>query len=119
MSDSEGACLFCKIADGRVKAEVVYEDAQVMAFKDIHPKAPVHVLVIPKAHVANLKEARREHQALLGHLMLQVASVAEQLGLGSGFKTILNTGVDGGQEIYHLHAHLLGGQKMPFLVSDR
>jgi histidine triad (HIT) family protein len=103
-------CLFCKIINGDILTEKVYEDEQTIAFFDIHPKAPVHLLVIPKQHVDSLAQVTEQHASLLGHLLITVSKLAKDQKL-SGYKTIINTGRDGGQVINHLHIHLLGGQK--------
>lgn len=103
-------CLFCGIVNGQVDAKTIYQDDQVIAFNDIHPKAPVHILVIPKKHIDSLVDVDEEDQSLLGHLLAVVSKLAKDQGL-SGYKTVINTGRDGGQVIDHLHVHLLGGQK--------
>jgi len=106
-------CLFCKIAAGEIPSDKVYEDDEVFAFKDINPKAPVHVLVIPKQHVATLTEA--EDPALLGMLMDRVRKIADEvLNLAAGYRIIINVRAGGGQEVFHLHAHILGGKVLPF-----
>ena len=104
-------CLFCKMAGGEIKPDVVYEDEQLLAFRDIHPQAPLHVLVIPKRHVANLNVL---DDALLGGSMLQTAAkVAGQFGYAeSGYRTVFNCNDDGGQTVHHLHLHLLAGRRM-------
>lgn len=102
-------CLFCRIANGEVPADKVYEDDEVVAFNDIHPKAPVHVLVIPKRHIDSLAHATDEDQLLLGRLLRTVDHLAKEHSLG-GYKTIINTGREGGQVVDHLHVHLLGGK---------
>ncbi|MCK5729046.1 MAG: histidine triad nucleotide-binding protein [Methylococcales bacterium] len=104
-------CLFCKMASGEIKPDVVYEDEKVLAFKDINPKAPVHILVIPKAHAATLNDLKDNE--LAGFLLQAVAKIAKQEGIAeSGYRTIINCNSDGGQEVYHLHLHLLGGKKI-------
>lgn len=105
-------CLFCKIVSGTIPAKKVLEDDLCLAFHDIDPKAPVHVLVIPKEHIESQAHAMEQHEALLGHLMLTAAKVAEELGLTQGFRTVINTGDDGGQTVSHLHLHVLGGRAM-------
>lgn len=104
-------CLFCKMAGGEIKPDVVYEDEQLLAFRDLHPQAPLHVLVIPKRHVANLNDLNDE---LLGGQMLQAAAkIAGQLGYAeSGYRTVFNCNNDGGQTVHHLHLHLLAGRQM-------
>jgi len=108
-------CLFCKMVGGDIPVNKVYEDEDVLAFHDIHPKAPTHVLVIPKRHLASLADARAEDRLMLGILMDQTRLVAEKIGLAErGYRTIINVGQDGGQEVFHLHVHILGGKHLPF-----
>ena len=102
-------CLFCKIIEKNLPAHFVYEDEYCVAFNDIHPKAPVHVLVIPKKHVESLADLTFEDSHLMSHIVLQLPKIAWSQGLETGFRTVVNTGAGGGQEIYHLHFHLLGG----------
>lgn len=104
-------CLFCKMAGGEIKPDMVYEDEQLLAFRDIHPQAPMHVLIIPRRHVANLNDL---DDALLGGLMLQTAAkIAGQFGYAdSGYRTVFNCNGDGGQTVHHLHLHLLAGRQM-------
>ncbi len=101
-------CIFCKIANRDIPAAVVYEDEEMLCFKDINPAAPVHLLLIPKVHFDSLAHAQAEHESLLGRMMLKVPQIAAAHGLGSGFKTQINTGKGGGQEVFHLHIHILG-----------
>lgn len=106
-------CLFCKIVDKKIPAKIVHEDEHVVAFDDINPQAPVHTLVIPKRHVAAVQEAGANDQALLGQLLQTCAIVARQKGLGeSGYRIVANTGRDGGQTVFHLHFHVMGGRHM-------
>ena len=106
-------CLFCNIIAGNIPSSKVYEDEQVFAFNDIHPKAPTHVLVIPKQHIPTLSDAT--DPALLGELMHRVQHIADVvLGLESGYRVITNVRSGGGQEVFHLHVHILGGKKLPF-----
>lgn len=105
-------CLFCKIVAGEIPSRKVYEDDDVLAFHDINPAAPVHFLVIPKLHVGSLEECESTHQMLLGKLLLLAPKLAKEQGLNGGFKTIINTGKDGGQLVFHLHAHVIGGGKL-------
>jgi len=105
-------CVFCRIVAGELPAKKVYEDDEVLAFDDIHPKAPVHVLVIPKRHLATFSDA---DAALLGTLMDRVRHVADEvLGLSEGWRLVVNVRAGGGQEVFHLHAHVLGGKRLPF-----
>lgn len=106
-------CIFCKIIAGDIPSSKVYEDDKIFAFKDINPKAEVHVLVIPKQHIARLDHLTEEHQALISHMMLKLPEIALSQGLETGFRTIINTGPGGGQEVDHLHIHILGGQGLP------
>lgn len=106
-------CLFCKIVEGTIPASKVYEDEDVFAFKDIHPKAPTHVLVIPKEHYATLADA--EDPFVLGLLMERVTHIADEvLNLAAGYRVVINVREGGGQEVFHLHVHILGGKKLPF-----
>ena len=106
-------CLFCKIAAAEIPAEKVYEDDQVIVFKDIYPKAKVHLLVVPREHIESLNEMDAGHDALMAHMMRLLPTLAKEQGLDTGFRTIINTGPGGGQEIFHLHIHLLGGGHLP------
>ncbi|KLT72631.1 HIT family hydrolase [Neisseria arctica] len=101
-------CIFCKIVEKDIPATIVYEDDEMLCFKDIQPAAPVHLLLIPKVHFDSLAHAAPEHEALLGRMMLKVPEIARSAGLSNGFKTQINTGKGGGQEVFHLHIHLLG-----------
>ena len=106
-------CLFCNIIKGAIPSDRVYEDEAVFAFRDIHPKAPTHVLVVPRQHVATLTDA--DDPALLGTLMTRVRTIADEvLGLDKGYRVIINVRSGGGQEVYHLHVHILGGKILPF-----
>lgn len=106
-------CLFCKIVEGEVPATVVYKDEQVMAFRDINPVAPTHILVVPNRHIASTNEVTVQDEQLLGHMLAVVKPIAELEGVAeSGYRLIINTGPDGGQVIFHLHLHLIGGQHM-------
>jgi histidine triad (HIT) family protein len=106
-------CLFCKIIAGDIPSEKVYEDDQLFVFKDINPKAAVHLLVIPKMHIKSLDELSSEHKTLIADMMLKLPELARSQGLEDGFRTIINTGPGGGQEVAHLHIHILGGKGLP------
>jgi histidine triad (HIT) family protein len=106
------SCLFCKIVDGSIPSTPVYQDEVCYAFADINPKAPVHVLVIPREHIASLAHAGKEHPALLGHLLWAAAEIARAKGLSKGYRAVINNGEDGGQTVDHLHVHLLGGRAL-------
>jgi histidine triad (HIT) family protein len=106
-------CIFCKIVKGELPSSKVYENDKVVAFHDIHPAAPKHVLVIPKKHIASMNEAAEEDRELLGELFLAAKHIAQELGIAeSGYRLINNCGPDGGQVVYHLHLHVLGGEKL-------
>ena len=106
-------CLFCNVVDEKIPSDRVYEDDQVIVFKDIYPKADIHLLMIPRLHIASLNELETQHDALVAHMMRLLPKIAEQQGLANGFRTIINTGPGGGQEVYHLHIHLMGGTSLP------
>jgi len=101
-------CIFCRIVKKQMPAEFLYEDEQIIAFKDIHPKASVHLLVVTKKHIKNLAEFSIEDAPLMTHILFMLPKLAKQQGLTEGFRTIINTGKGGGQEIDHIHFHLLG-----------
>jgi histidine triad (HIT) family protein len=109
-------CLFCKIARGEIPCRKVYEDDEVLAFHDINPVAPVHFMLVPKLHLATLDDAGDEHAALLGKMLLLAPRLAKEQGLDTGFRTVINTGKGGGQEIFHLHIHVIGGGNIPPMV---
>ncbi len=106
-------CIFCRIAAGEIPAELLYEDEQVIVFRDINPKAEVHLLVVPRLHVSGLDALTPSHDALIAHMMRLLPGLAVGQGLTQGFRTIINTGKGGGQEVPHLHIHLLGGAGLP------
>lgn len=107
------SCIFCRIAAGEIAARIVYEDTDVVAFHDVAPQAPVHVLVIPRRHIESLAASQPGDEALLGHVLATVRVVGEKLGVAAGgYRTVLNTGFDGGQSVGHLHAHLLAGRPL-------
>jgi histidine triad (HIT) family protein len=105
-------CIFCKIVSGEIPSTPVYQDEKAYAFADISPKAPVHVLVVPREHIASIHHATKEHTELLGHLMAVAAQIARDKGLAKGYRVVTNIGEDGGQTVDHLHLHLLGGRAM-------
>ena len=106
------SCLFCKIASGEIPSTAVYQDDRAYAFADINPRAPVHVLIVPREHIDSLAETTPEQNALLGHLMGVAAEIARKKGLAKGYRVVVNTGEDGGQTVDHLHLHLMGGRQM-------
>jgi len=106
-------CIFCKIANGEIPSEKIFEDDRVVAFKDINPAAPVHLLIIPKLHISTMNDIDESHNELLGHIMHTCKILAEKMGVHeSGFRTIVNCNSDAGQEVFHLHVHLLGGKPL-------
>lgn len=105
-------CIFCKIANGEIPSNKVYEDETVLAFYDLDPQAPTHVLVIPKAHIASAAEITPENSAVVAHIFEVVAKLSKELGLANGFRVVNNCGKDGMQSVQHLHFHLLAGKPM-------
>lgn len=106
-------CLFCKIVAQQIPAKIIFEDETVIAFRDINPQAPVHVLVIPKQHLSTLNELQEEHASLAGHMILSAQRLAKTEGIAdSGYRLVMNCNNDGGQTVYHIHLHLLGGRGM-------
>jgi len=106
-------CLFCRIVNKEIQAKIVYEDGKMLAFEDIRPQAPVHLLLIPKPHFASLNEAPEGAETLLGELLFRAREIAHERGIGaSGYRIVLNTARDSGQEVFHIHFHLLGGRRM-------
>ena len=106
-------CLFCKMVAGEIKPQMVYEDGDLIAFRDITPQAPVHVLIVPRKHIASLDEAKPEDAELLGKLALAAQKIARQEGVAaSGYRTVNNCNADAGQSVFHIHMHLLGGRRV-------
>ncbi|TET36985.1 MAG: histidine triad nucleotide-binding protein [Planctomycetota bacterium] len=106
-------CIFCKIAAGDIPADKVYEDEEILAFKDVNPVAPVHVLFVPKDHIAGVNDLNERTAAIVGKIFLAAQKVAAELGVAdSGYRIIANTNRDAGQEVFHIHLHLLGGRRM-------
>jgi histidine triad (HIT) family protein len=106
-------CLFCKIIGREIPGSIVYEDQRVLAFNDVNPQAPTHVLVVPKRHIASLNELSVEDDQLLGELVRRAAAIAKERGISAGgFRTVFNTNGDAGQTVFHIHLHLLGGRSM-------
>jgi histidine triad (HIT) family protein len=111
-------CIFCKIAAGEIPSRKVYEDDEILAFHDIQPVAPVHFLMIPKAHVASMAECGPEHAPVLGRMMAMAGRLASEQGASDGFRTIVNTGRVGRQDVYHLHIHIIGGpDRLPRMIA--
>ena len=105
-------CLFCKIIRGEIPAKKIYEDEHVFAFEDIEPKAPTHVLIIPKKHIQGLKEATAEDAELIGRMNLAAAQIGRDRGIEDGYRTVFNVGPKSGQSVFHLHLHLVGGREL-------
>jgi histidine triad (HIT) family protein len=106
-------CLFCKMVSGAIKPTKVFEDADVLAFRDIHPQAPTHVLIVPKRHIATINDLQGADAALVGKLYLAAQTVARQDGIADrGYRTVMNCNAEAGQSVFHLHLHLLGGRAM-------
>ena len=112
--DSVLSCLFCKIIDGSIPSSALYEDDLCYAFADIHPQAPVHVLVVPREHIPSTGDCDGSDRQLLGHLIWAATEIAQLKELANGYRLVINTGPDAGQSVFHIHLHLLGGRKMPF-----
>ncbi|MGA3049847.1 MAG: histidine triad nucleotide-binding protein [Terracidiphilus sp.] len=104
------SCLFCKIIEGSIPSTPVYQDDQCYAFADIHPQSPVHILIVPRKHIASLADASEADKPLLGHLSWVASKIARDKALGKGYRVVINAGEDGGQTVDHLHLHLLGGR---------
>jgi histidine triad (HIT) family protein len=104
-------CIFCKIVEGKIPSKKAYEDPELLAFHDIHPWAPVHVLIIPKQHIATHYEVQAAHEAMLGRMVGLAPRLMRELGVVNGFRTLINTGADGRQEVQHLHMHVMGGPR--------
>jgi histidine triad (HIT) family protein len=106
-------CLFCRIVERQIPSTIVYEDDHVLAFNDINPQAPTHVLIIPKRHIASLSDLQPGDDQIVGELVRRAAALAEQRGIApGGFRTVFNTNADAGQTVFHIHLHLLGGRRM-------
>lgn len=105
-------CLFCRMIAGKVPAKKVYEDEKVLAFEDINPQAPTHVLIVPKRHIRGLKEAEAGDAEIVGYSQLVAAKIARERGIEDGYRTVYNVGPNSGQSVFHLHLHLIGGRAM-------
>lgn len=113
MGDASTDCLFCKIIQGDIPAKIVYDDELVLAFEDIDPKAPTHLLIIPKQHIATMNDLNVEHNAVIGHMFQVAKQLAKDQGFDEkGYRVVMNCNRDGGQAVYHIHLHLLGGRQM-------
>jgi histidine triad (HIT) family protein len=109
-------CVFCQIIAGKIPGDIVFQDESVLAFKDIHPKAPVHILIIPKKHIVSMAEITPEDLPVTAHMLEVANSVAQKLGTRKAYKLVINTGSEAGQVVMHLHMHLLGGKRINSLV---
>ena len=105
-------CIFCKIAAGEIPSTKVYEDEKILAFRDIAPMAPTHILVIPKAHIGSVAEITAQNAELVAHIFTIIPQIAKEEGLENGYRVVSNTGEDAGQTVHHLHFHILGGKKL-------
>ncbi len=111
-------CIFCRIVAGEIPADIVYQDKELLAFRDIHPQAPTHILIIPKSHIASMTDLTGNEQALVGRLILLAKELAEKEGISaSGYRLSVSTGADGGQLVPHIHFHLLGGRKLDDMLG--
>jgi len=111
--DDRAACVFCRIIAGEIPSDLVYRDEQLVAFRDIHPLAPTHILIVPKVHLESLNDVSKQDEGLIGHLMLVAKQLAEREKTAqSGYRVVVNVGPDGGQVVSHLHFHLLGGRRL-------
>ena len=106
-------CIFCDIVDGKLRAKIVYNSENVLAFNDIRPQAPVHILIIPKKHIPTLNDIKLDDKLLIGEMFIAAQQIAKDLGFSeNGYRTVFNCNRDAGQEVYHIHLHLLGGRKL-------
>jgi histidine triad (HIT) family protein len=105
-------CVFCRIVAGEIPADIVFQDGKLLAFRDIKPQAPTHILIIPKAHIPSLNDINDKHRALMGRIILLAKNLAEKEGICKGYRLSVSTGADGGQLVPHIHFHLLGGRKL-------
>ena len=110
-------CLFCKIIKGEIPSTKVYEDEKILAFRDIAPQAPTHILVIPKEHIGGVDELNESNSAVVSHIFVKIAEIAKNEGLANGYRVVSNVGEDGGQTVRHLHFHIIGGAKLSEKMS--
>jgi histidine triad (HIT) family protein len=111
-------CIFCRIVAGEIPADIVYQDGDLLAFRDVNPQAPTHILIIPKTHIASLNDVTSKHQALMGGIVLLAKKLADKEGIsGKGYRLSISTGADGGQLVPHVHFHLLGGRKLSDMLG--
>ena len=115
ISDMSDTCIFCKIVSNETKATIVYRDERVTAFRDIHPVAPTHILIVPNKHIDSVGTLEPEDEQIIGHIFTVARKLAEEEGISNGgFRLVTNTGHHGGQSVFHLHVHLIGGKRMKF-----
>lgn len=112
LGDEKMSCIFCEIANGNIPSNKVYEDDKVLAFYDLDPQAPVHVLIIPKEHITSVDDINGQNSSIVAHIFEAAAKITKHLGLTNGYRIVTNCGEDGGQSVKHLHFHLLGGRSM-------
>lgn len=105
-------CIFCKIANGEIPSNIVFEDDKVIAFEDVNPQAPTHILIIPKKHIAHIDELENEDKELIGHIFTKIGDISREFGLNEGFRVVVNNKSHGGQTVDHVHFHLLGGRSL-------
>lgn len=111
-------CIFCKIVNGEIPSKKVYEDEKVLAFYDVNPEAPVHVLVIPKDHIASVNEINEKNSKIISDIFVVINKIVSELGIAKdGYRIITNTGENGGQSVNHMHFHVLGGKKLPLKLT--
>ena len=111
------SCLFCKIVDGHIPSTRVYEDEAILAFRDINPQAPTHILVIPKVHIGSVADINRENSAVVAHIFEKIPAIAAAEGLKNGYRVVSNCGSDAGQTVHHLHFHILGGKELSLKMA--
>jgi histidine triad (HIT) family protein len=110
-------CVFCRIVAGEIPADIVFQDGELLAFRDIKPQAPTHILIIPKAHIPSLNDITAKHQELIGRIILLAKDLAEKEGICKGYRLSVSTGADGGQLVPHIHFHLIGGRKLSDMLG--
>ncbi|MEA3496873.1 MAG: histidine triad nucleotide-binding protein [Bacteroidota bacterium] len=104
-------CIFCKIAKGEIKSDIVFENEKLIAFKDLNPQAPIHILIIPKKHISRVENLSEENSSLMGELIITAKQIADKMNIKNGYRLVFNNGENGGQEVEHIHLHLLAGRK--------
>jgi histidine triad (HIT) family protein len=106
-------CIFCRIGEGEIPSQMVYHDEEIVAFRDIHPQAPTHILIIPRKHIVSLADIKSEDLPIITHIIEAANKIAREQGTGDGYRLVINTGGKAGQVVMHLHVHLLGGKRFP------